>query len=122
MPNRQTLRAQAFHAQGGHCCYCELLMWLEAPEELRAPGLSPRTVRGLQCTAEHLVARQDGGRDKRQNIAAACQFCNARRHRRKHPPQPAAYQHLVRRRMSNGRWHPVSIHRATAALAGALAT
>ncbi|MFD0320236.1 hypothetical protein [Lysobacter gummosus] len=38
-----------------------------------------------QCIAEHLLARRDGGRNTRGNIAAACWLYNQRRHRRKHP-------------------------------------
>ncbi len=34
--------------------------WLAAPSEL---GLKPSKARAFQCTAEHLVAQQDGGRD-----------------------------------------------------------
>ncbi|WP_254782667.1 HNH endonuclease, partial [Lysobacter sp. yr284] len=32
-----------------------------------------------RCTAEHLIARHEGGRNRRENIAAACWLCNQRR-------------------------------------------
>ncbi|WP_222837553.1 HNH endonuclease [Lysobacter gummosus] len=35
-----------------------------------------------------MLARRDGGRNTRGNIAAACWLCNQRRRRRKHPPVP----------------------------------
>ena len=54
---RKSLRTSAFHAQFGRCYYCGLPMWLAAPSEL---GLKPSKARAFQCTAEHLVAQQDG--------------------------------------------------------------
>ncbi|WP_249679752.1 HNH endonuclease [Pseudomonas abieticivorans] len=69
-------------------------------------GISLSQARQFQCTAEHLVARQDGGRDGRSNIVAACLSCNSRRHRRKCAPEPIAYRALVQARISRGGWHP----------------
>ncbi|WP_282097584.1 HNH endonuclease [Luteibacter sp. SG786] len=63
----------------------------------------------LRCTAEHLTARQDGGRNMASNIAAACWICNARRHRRKFPPPPAAYRAFVQQRLDKGKWHPPAL-------------
>ncbi|WP_436294400.1 MULTISPECIES: HNH endonuclease [unclassified Variovorax] len=34
----------------------------------------------FRCTAEHKVARKDGGKHTRGNIAASCWDCNHRRH------------------------------------------
>ncbi|WP_363168790.1 hypothetical protein [uncultured Lamprocystis sp.] len=42
-----------------------------------------------------MVARQDGGSCSRENIAAACRFCNSNRHRRKDPPNPDVYRQFV---------------------------
>lgn len=62
MANRlQRLRQSAYRAQNGRCIYCARPM-------------------GEHATAEHLHARQDGGADHRDNIAAACRGCNHRRH------------------------------------------
>jgi hypothetical protein len=57
----QKHRQSAFIAQQGRCIYCGCNM-------------------GNHPTAEHLQARQDGGTDRRDNIAAACWRCNYRRH------------------------------------------
>ena len=96
------LRLSAFHAQQGRCFYCGARMWLRCSSEL---GLRPQSSRSLQCTAEHLIARQDGGTDSHENIVAACALCNKRRHRRPGPaPAPQAYKALVQRRVVSGRW------------------
>jgi 5-methylcytosine-specific restriction endonuclease McrA len=95
-------RQLAFDRQGGRCFYCGVLMWQGA-----ASGLP-----GLRCTAEHLVPRGEGGTDRPDNIVAACAHCNATRHKRKKPPTPTLYRAQVQRRVSQGRWHPPSVHRA----------
>lgn len=109
MPKLQRLRSQAFHAQQHRCTYCGLVMWLESPAELKPLGLRPRTAAPLRCTAEHLVARQDGGKDVVGNIAAACWLCNSRRHKRKTPPAPDAYRAFVQGRLAKGKWHPPGV-------------
>lgn len=102
------LRFAAFDRQGGRCYYCGFQMWRDTPEAFaRRHGLSLRQARHFQCTAEHLVARQDGGRDTQSNIAAACQRCNQRRHKLKAVPEPKEYKALVQKRMSKGGWHPL---------------
>lgn len=101
MPTLQHLRTLAYHRQHGRCCYCDLPMWLSSPAELK---LRNRAAKPFQCTAEHLLARRDGGRDVAVNIAAACWLCNTRRHQRKTPPHPDAYRALVQRRMARGKW------------------
>ena len=71
------LRQKAFRRQEGHCYYCEYPMWLESWEEFAASfGISKAAAFHFRCTAEHLVARQDGGKDSPKNIVAACRFCN----------------------------------------------
>lgn len=101
-------RFAAFDRQGGRCYYCGFQMWRDTPEAFaRRHGLSLRQARYFQCTAEHLVARQDGGRDTPSNIAAACQRCNQRRHKRKDVPEPQEYKALVEKRLSKGGWHPL---------------
>ncbi|MEB1547610.1 HNH endonuclease signature motif containing protein [Xanthomonas campestris pv. campestris] len=79
-------------------------MWLACPTELELPA---RFARRYQCTAEHLMAQQDGGKDTRGNIAAACWTCNQRRHRRKKLLTPEAFRALVRRRVAAGKWWPL---------------
>lgn len=103
------LRAMAFDRQGGHCCYCGLPMVGDCPDVFCAAyQLRPDDARYLACTAEHLVARQDGGREDQSNIAAACWWCNVSRHRGKVPQtiarDAAAYwEYVVNRPL----WHPV---------------
>jgi HNH endonuclease len=109
MPKLQRLRAQAFDAQKGRCTYCGLPMWLKSPSELQPFGIRQRTAAPLRCTTEHLVARLDGGRDVKDNVAAACWLCNVRRHKRKKPPSPEAYRVLVQRRVDKGKWHPPAV-------------
>ncbi len=117
MPKIKCLRSLAFHAQRGCCCYCDLPMWLASPDELKPVSLGPRAAALLRCTAEHLLAQQDGGKDEAGNIAAACWLCNTRRHKRKTPPPPDAYRAFVQKRMAKGKWHPPEIarNRATSA-------
>ncbi|WP_235872791.1 HNH endonuclease [Pseudoxanthomonas winnipegensis] len=81
-------------------------MWLASPSEL---GLKPSKGRSFQCTAEHLVAQQDGGKDLPENVVAACFLCNVRRHRRKgQAPNPIPYKAHVQRRLVKGKWHSSS--------------
>jgi 5-methylcytosine-specific restriction endonuclease McrA len=98
----KTLRVYAFHAQAGLCFYCGLPMWLSSPDEL---GLRPRSSRAYQCTAEHLQARQDGGKDVADNVVAAHTRCNQGRHKRPgSAPSPDAFRALVQRRIEGGKW------------------
>lgn len=101
------LRAEAFRRQAGRCYYCRVLMWSEDPELFaNVHQLSPRVLRELQCTAEHLRARQDGGVDTRENIVATCLRCNRQRHQGwKKAPAPETYLQHVRRLLSQKVWH-----------------
>ena len=105
----QRLRIKAFNTQQGRCFYCDQPMWIKSPSELVQYGLKQRTAKALRCTAEHLTARQDGGRDVEGNIAAACWFCNMHRHKRKSPPTPKNFQDFVMNRIKNGKWHLIRI-------------
>lgn len=64
----------------------------------------------FQCTAEHLLALCDGGKNNKRNIVAACLYCNQKRHKRKKPPEPQTYKQLVQRRIIKGKWHPKTQH------------
>lgn len=104
MPSKiQSLRQKAFRQQHGRCWYCSVQMWLRSPEEL--PGVAARAAGRLRCTAEHLVAQCDGGRDVESNVVAACAHCNHTRHKRKNPPEPESYLAEVRKRVGRGGWH-----------------
>ena len=89
-------RQAAFLRQCAKCFYCGVTM---SPSNAAGP-------RSLRCTAEHLIPRCQGGRDRPDNIVAACVHCNQTRHRRKRPPTPQSYREEVRRRISRGGWHP----------------
>ena len=80
----QKHRNSAVIRQNNLCFYCRLPMWNGEEETLtdfrQAFGFSTRQAKMLRCTAEHLKPAQDGGGDTRQNIVAACEICNRRRH------------------------------------------
>ena len=93
------LRADAFARQNGLCFYCGQPMWLDdCAAFAREYGLTLRQARRRQCTAEHLIARKDGGRESASNIVAACRGCNQTRHRRKLPPPPLLWRAIQSRR------------------------
>ncbi|WP_371435031.1 HNH endonuclease [Polaromonas sp.] len=56
-----------------------------------------RQVRFRKCTTEHLVAQRDGGQDTPENIAAACERCNWKRHagRADRAPSPEEFRKEV---------------------------
>ena len=91
--NIARLRSDAAERQSGRCWYCGCTM------------LPPHADSMRRCTAEHLFARQDDGRDTRSNIVAACHFCNQHRHRRKAARSPEQFRALVKARLRQGRWH-----------------
>ncbi len=78
---RRLLRWQAFDKQNGLCTYCGDPMWKHNGKQFaRQFGIPRREVRHRKCTTEHLVAQRDGGQDTPENIAAACERCNWKRH------------------------------------------
>jgi len=106
-------RDAAADRQGGMCLYCGVLMCRGDTSEFAANfGLRPAQAFRLSCTAEHLVARQNGGGNTGSNIAAACWHCNQTRHRRKEAPDPVAYRNLVSRRVQAGKWHMKNVFEA----------
>jgi len=108
MPSKYAIpRQSAFSKQNGFCYYCNRPMWQEKPNKFAKKHLiSNRDARNLQCTAEHLIARCDGGNDKKSNIVAACLFCNQKRHERKKPLSLPQYKEHVTNRINKGRWFP----------------
>lgn len=100
------IRQSAFEQQQGVCYYCKQPVWLGEPDRFAAKyRLTPKQLAQSRCTAEHLQARKDGGRDEPLNIVAACAFCNRRRHTRAKPLSPDRFKRLVARRVQRGRWH-----------------
>jgi len=106
-------REHAFYSQGYNCYYCKCRMWSGDPIRFCSEyGLTLRQASSFRLTAEHVVARCDGGSNAPSNIVAACSRCNRLRHARKRPmpaPQFAAY---VRRRVQRGGWHELDAIRA----------
>lgn len=103
-------RSMAFERQEGRCCYCDYPMWRDAVERFALiHKITVKQASKLRCTAEHLTARQDGGKDTASNIAAACVTCNLRRHRRAFVPEPEAYRALVQARISRRKWHSLGV-------------
>jgi 5-methylcytosine-specific restriction endonuclease McrA len=108
MPKKlQQYRNEAYQRQHGRCVYCAAPMWERDPTAftIRYCLTNEQALR-FRCTAEHLVARSDGGSDRSDNIAAACWSCNSGRHKRKCPPDPEAFRNFVRERIVRRRWHP----------------
>ena len=106
----QRLRRQAFVKQDCLCFYCQLPMWEDDQEKFSSShGLPARLTKHLRCTAEHLVAQQDEGRDSVENIVAACLWCNKLRHfgRANKASDPIKYKSRVTKLISKGKWHPV---------------
>lgn len=102
----QKIRNTCFSRQGGKCYYCRQPMWLnDCKAFIDRFGLSVRQARRHQATAEHLMARCDGGTDCVGNIVAACVYCNRRRHSARRALPPKAYGQHVRARLSKGKWH-----------------
>lgn len=108
----QHLRQLALIRQGGRCFYCRQLMCTDdTPLFAQKLGITARQAMSLRCTAEHLRARQDGGRDTADNIVAACFLCNKRRHqgRPNRAPDATTYAARVRERVALGKWHPAGL-------------
>lgn len=106
MPNRLSAhRYAATVQQSFRCYYCQAPVWEQDESAFVAKyGVSRRQAALLRCTAEHLHARSEGGRDTRYNIVAACLHCNTTRHKAREPLQPDAYRARVLRRVAQGCW------------------
>jgi hypothetical protein len=102
-------RQKAYQSQSGCCIYCFKPMWIEESEGFANKfKLTKRQVRFYQCTAEHLLLRQNGGKNGLNNIAAACKYCNQQRHKSKTPLPPIKYQQYVQRKVAQNRWPTAS--------------
>ena len=109
----RTYRERQAAAQHQQCFYCGFPMWSKhASEFAEYFGITRKEANRFHCTAEHLVARRDGGTSELGNIVAACWFCNINRHRRRlQGPDPDRYKQLVQKRVKGQAWHPRSLHR-----------
>lgn len=107
-------RNTAYQAQGGRCYYCDFPMWLTDQAAFAATrGLTLREASRLQATAEHLVAKQNGGRHG-ANVVAACHHCNQTRHRFRPltAPDPDRFRVRVQSRVKHRHWHPPAMFHA----------
>lgn len=101
------LRKFAFQLQSGRCFYCRLPMWEGDSSCLpKANKLTTAQLAMLQCTAEHLQARCDGGANSTNNVVAAHKACNQRRHKCVNPPIPRDYIKKVQVRVNKKKWWP----------------
>ena len=104
-PKISKVRSTAFQLQQGLCVYCQRPMWQSHLRDFAAThGLTKRQAKHRRCTAEHLQAKCDGGSNKQGNIAAACIYCNQRRHQLKQAPAPDAYKKYVQQKLIAGTW------------------
>lgn len=105
------IRRLMFGRQHGLCFYCRQPMWEDQREDfMQAHGLSAAQADFLRSTAEHVVARQDGGHDTPANIVAACKYCNWHRHVGREALPSTKFASKVRQRLGRGRWHGIVIH------------
>lgn len=103
-------RSHAFNNQAGRCFYCNQPMWTNQPEKFcNQYRISLKSAQLLKCTAEHVIARQDGGSNQRNNIVAACLHCNRTRHKTKNALSFDKYKAKVIRRMDQNKWHPIRL-------------
>lgn len=110
---RARYRIRAFNSQRGLCYYCCFPMWLEDPKGFGAKwNLTSNDTLARRCTAEHLLAQQDGGTDAAKNIVAACLKCNQGRHRCATPLAAAPFGIFVQKQVHRGRWHRLRVLRA----------
>ena len=107
------IRNRQMRAQNGLCYYCEQPMWLQDINGFcRQYGVVREQALLLKCTAEHLVARKDGGLDSDENIVAACDYCNQARHENEEAKSPQSFMDFVRGELISGRWHGLRLRDA----------
>lgn len=108
-------RKVAMRRQKHRCHYCDAPMWTRRPELFAEQhGLRLEDTAHFQCTAEHMLARRDGGEEVR-NIVAACRYCNITRHEAEEPMAADAYRAHVQAHVVDARWLTVALLRGGAA-------
>ncbi len=90
-------RNAAAQSQKWHCYYCGLPMGGNGSPYAKA--IPSEKIR-LLVTAEHLQARQDGGKESRANIVAAHGVCNHCHHKAKITKSPAQFAIRVKSRVA----------------------
>ena len=66
---KRQIRDELWEKQAGRCCYCGCQMRTEPPFGT------------ARATLEHLTPKAQGGSNKRENLALACERCNLQRGR-----------------------------------------
>ena len=108
------LRKLSFSHQKGRCYYCNQPMWKSDPIEFsKKYEITIKQAKQLQCTGEHLIAHSKGGPATRENIVAACVYCNRKRHQRDNEISPVEYKSLIAKRLQKGCWHGIHLHQKT---------
>lgn len=103
----KALKLKAARRQNWRCYYCDTPMWDDDLDSfVDRHRLTARSAQTLKCTAEHLTAQCEGGKDRADNIVAACLICNKRRHQTTKPKSPDDYRRHVQARVQRGKWHP----------------
>lgn len=106
------VRNRKMKAQNGLCFYCQQPMWLQDITGFcRSFELSREQALHLKCTAEHLIARTDGGPNSHDNIVAACHYCNQSRHKSEDVLTPEEFLKYVQSELTAGRWHRLKLLR-----------
>lgn len=104
------VRNRQMKAQNGRCYYCDQPIWLQDINRFCAHyDLSKEHALAFKCTAEHLIARTDGGPDTDDNIVAACHYCHQVRHEEVEALTPDKYINLARTEIKAGRWHGLQL-------------
>ena len=100
------LRDSSLQRQRGRCFHYGVFL---APAKLEAFAkrfkLSPDQIRPLQCTAKHLKARKDGGKDEPENIVAARRKCNEDRHAHGNDFSPDKHKAQIAKQIAQHKWH-----------------
>lgn len=108
--SKRKRRFACYERQEGKCYYCNFDMLTEfhaqddRRELLEQYNIVKSLLKTLVCTSEHLVQQHEGGTFKKENIAAACAFCNVSRPKLMSSDQ---YKNYVSMRVEQGTWHPV---------------
>ena len=102
------LRLNAATRQNYRCHYCNTVMCMDVgaiKDFAQSQKITTKQAKRLVCTAEHLIARQDGGKDNQENIVAACAFCNHTRHKRRQCADAERFKADVIRRLQKHKWN-----------------
>lgn len=102
------LRQRAAANQNNRCYYCNAAMCIDVAiigDFAKSHNISVNQARQFICTAEHLIAKQDGGKDIKENIVAACRYCNHTRHKRKTCSNAELFKSYVCKQIRKQKWN-----------------